>query len=74
MEHAQGQLSLQESQSAASSYREAETAVAVVKAFDPGSGAIVLEEEIRESVINTAGAALGTAAKYLNSNTHISLN
>lgn len=33
--------------------------MAVIKAFDPGAGAVVLEEEIRESVINTVGAALG---------------
>ena len=38
---------------------EPETAIQVVRDFDPGAGAVVLEEEIRESVINTVGAALG---------------
>ena len=36
-----------------------ETALAVVGAFQPNAGALVLEEEIREAVIGTAGTALG---------------
>ena len=40
---------------------KAETSLAVIKAFDPGAGAVVLEEEIRESVINTVGAAFGAS-------------
>ena len=49
-------------------HTEPETSLAVVQAFDPGAGAVILEEEIRESVIGTAGAALGEllqAATYI---------
>ena len=39
--------------------KPAETSLQVLKSFDPNSGAIILEEEVREAVIKTAGAAVG---------------
>lgn len=38
-----------------------ETAVALVAQFEPRAAALVLEEEVREAVIGTAGAAVGTS-------------
>lgn len=38
-----------------------ETAVALVTQFEPRAAALVLEEEVREAVIGTAGAAVGTS-------------
>ena len=53
------ECSQEESGKSSYALSKAETSLAVIKAFDPGAGAVVLEEEIRESVINTVGAAFG---------------
>ena len=55
---------MQDGASKSVSPTEPETSLAVVQAFDPGAGAVILEEEIRESVIGTAGAALGELLRY----------
>lgn len=47
-------------------HETAESSLQVLREFDPNSGALILEEEVREAVIKTAGAAVGNNLNSLN--------